>query len=145
MIDLLRVFSFLADHPPQCPPQQIAIHAGKSAPRQRFSRADTFQRCAGTNLQKRHNLHRQAQKSPTGGGLRNFGISNAEGCSQRFKVFSRHLAERVELVGLEYNRLEIEGCPPSRRTKARTRRARDVACALSDVAQRAALAGLVGL
>ena len=50
-----------------------------------------------------------------GRGLRNFGISNAEGCSQRFKVFSRHLAERVELAGLEYNRLEIESPPDAQK------------------------------
>jgi hypothetical protein len=36
VIDSLRVFSFLADHPPQCPPQQIAIHAVKNEQHRRF-------------------------------------------------------------------------------------------------------------
>ena len=56
MIDSLRVFSFLADHPPQRPPQQIAIHAVEYARPHRFLVRDTSQRCAGANLQKRHNL-----------------------------------------------------------------------------------------
>ena len=64
MIDSLRVFSFLADHPPQRPPQFAAIQRGNAAS---FSPRDTFQRLAGANLQKRHNLHRSQQKSPTAG------------------------------------------------------------------------------
>ena len=62
MIDSLRVFSFLADHPPQRPPQQIAIHAVEYARPHRFLVRDTSQRCAGANLQKRHNLHRSLQR-----------------------------------------------------------------------------------
>lgn len=66
MIDSLRVFSFSGNHPPQCPPHRDAIDMGKQTICAVVFLGDTSQRCAGTNLQKRHNLHRSQQKKPHG-------------------------------------------------------------------------------
>ncbi|HNZ92282.1 MAG TPA: hypothetical protein PKM82_13855 [Acidovorax sp.] len=97
MIDSLRVFSFLADHPPQRPPQLDTINGAKND-QHSFSRLTLSGGGLGqTYLTYITYCQHQTKEKPHGRGLRNFGISNPEGCNLKLLDWSfvMPISERV--------------------------------------------------
>ena len=99
MIDLLRVFSFLADHPPQCPPQLDTINGAKND-QHSFSRLTLSGGGLGqTYLTYITYCQHQTKEKPHGRGLRNFGISNPEGCNLKLLDWSFVIPMSARVAG----------------------------------------------